>query len=181
MNVAGVVLSGGQSKRMGTDKSQLKIGSTTLLEHAKLVLVESDITDVFVSGKSGIEDIYTNKGPISGLQASLCSLKQYNYIVFIPVDMPFITKEVIHELIELISLEKTQVAYFAKNNLPLILENNKGIRLLIKKQIDINELSIYKLLIKLNSTIINNGHSQYIFSNTNSPNQWQIAKRKLLE
>ncbi len=32
-NILGVVLAGGKSKRFGEDKSEIKLGSKTLLEH----------------------------------------------------------------------------------------------------------------------------------------------------
>lgn len=182
MRIAGVILSGGRSSRMGTDKSQLKIGDKTLLEHTKQLLIDSGITDTYVSGKNGIKDVYSDKGPISGIHATLNFLKPFDFIVFIPVDMPLLTKEVISELTTQQHFQdQHQILSFEGNNLPLIIKNDRNIRSVLENQIDKNELSIYKLLQNLDSKTIDNSYPKELFTNTNSPNQWKEAKRKLLK
>lgn len=182
MKIAGVILSGGQSSRMGTDKSQLKIRDITLIEHTKQLLIDSGVTDTYVSGKDGIKDIYSGKGPISGIHASLNFLKSFDFIVFIPVDMPLLTKEVISEFTTHQHIQdQQQIVSFEGNNLPLMIKNDRNIRSVLENQIDTNELSIYKLLQNLDSKTIDNSYPKEVFTNTNSPNQWKDAKRKLLK
>ena len=49
-NISGVVLAGGFSSRMGTDKSRLKIGGMALLEIQIRKLQRLGIQDIMVSG-----------------------------------------------------------------------------------------------------------------------------------
>ncbi|MBR3585763.1 MAG: NTP transferase domain-containing protein, partial [Oscillospiraceae bacterium] len=81
-NISGIVLAGGFSKRMGTDKAELKLGGMTLLELQVRKLQQIGITDIMVSGYGkpvegtrAIEDIYPHKGPMSGIHACLKAAK----------------------------------------------------------------------------------------------------------
>ena len=172
--IAGIILNGGKSSRMGQDKSALKLTNTTLLEHTKQLFINSGIKDVFVSGKHGIEDKYKDKGPLAGILACLSYLTDHDFVLFIPVDMPLLNKEMI---VELQSHKKAPVVYFEDYNLPLMMKNNKEIRTLIERQIKSEKLSIYQLFDLLKAKALTNNYPKKYFINTNSPQQWQSAKK----
>jgi len=173
MNIVGVVLAGGQSKRMGTDKSSLKIGNLTLMQHAKTILTSAGINKIFVSGAQNIQDTYINKGPVAGIYACLEHLNQYGLILFIPVDMPLLNKHVLLALMN----QKTQHAICFKNQqLPIIIKNNLISRQIIKQQLDNELLSIKNMLAKLNATSIISQFSNNVFTNTNTEKDWTKAK-----
>lgn len=121
MGLKGVVLMGGQSSRMGQDKSQLlfslrynsaegRITQTdnrqTLAElaHSKLKCYVDDVH--FSINKSqkdlGLEntivDEYEGEGPLSGIISALKATQ--SSIVVLGVDMPLITKQSIKSLIQ---------------------------------------------------------------------------------
>jgi len=170
--VVAVILSGGQSSRMGSDKSQLMINGDTLLEHMQKLLINCDIQTIRISNNEHIQDTYTNKGPLAGLLASLEHLDQHPYVLFVPIDMPLLTTEIIWGLIK----EKPQtINHYTGQNLPLIIKNSKRMRNLIENQINDEKLSIYQLLIQVQAKEINNSHSNRYFMNTNTPEQWQKA------
>lgn len=175
MRKAGVVLAGGQSKRMGCDKSQLTINGQTLLVHAQEILKSTGIKNIFISGHEGISDKYPNKGPLGGILTSLLSLQQFDCVTFIPVDMPFLTKNMLLNLIQ----EQLPAAYFEGYNLPLMITNNAVIRQKIAEQINNNDLSLYKMLIQLEAKPLKHALAKDVFINTNSPIEWQEAIRKL--
>jgi len=177
MSIAGVVLAGGQSRRMGSDKAQLKIGNQSLLDHAQIILANAGIKDIYISGKQGLVDQFHNKGPLSGILSSLISLQQFAYIVFIPVDMPFLTKELIQELIS----NHYSAIHFEGNNLPLMIKNTLEIREILLNQINNNHLSIYGFLNELGTESLKHNYDKDIFINTNSPLEWENAIRKLQE
>lgn len=87
--VVGVVLSGGQSRRMGSPKAELKWpsahGELTWLAHAQARLAA--VCDaVVVSGSTELPDpVPGQMGPLAGVVAAL---RQYPYCLFLPVDMP---------------------------------------------------------------------------------------------
>ncbi len=107
-NVNCIILTGGKSSRMGTDKSFLKIGSETMIQRMKNLL-SNIFKNVFLSTNdfdpySGlqltmIEDIYRDKGPLSGIHAALkFSSTQKNFII--SCDLPFVTEDAIKYLVE---------------------------------------------------------------------------------
>jgi molybdopterin-guanine dinucleotide biosynthesis protein A len=165
-------LAGGQSTRMGSDKSQLIFGNRTLLKHCQKILEKTNLDQVFISGAQGIKDIYKNLGPIGGIYSCLFELTEYDHIVFMPVDMPFLTDKIINELID--NYDYSNVI-FENKNLPLLIKNNSTNRHVIKTQITNNNLSLYKLFGILEVKVLNNTFHEKLFANINSPTQWQEA------
>ena len=177
MKTAGVVLAGGQSKRMGSDKSQLMMANQTLLERCQNILKNSKLDHVYVSGKQGIKDHYKDIGPIGGITTCLSELKDYDFVVFIPVDMPFLTDEIINLFI----LNQTHsLVNFEKHNLPMMIRNNFDTRKALKTQIMNNKLSLYELFEIMDQKVLKNNFNKHEFANINSPNQWQEAINSLL-
>lgn len=92
-----VILAGGRSRRMGSDKATLMFGGVTVLEH--LVNVFGSYFDsVAVSvgehgryntyGAEEILDIYPGKGPMTGLHAAFARTDADN-VFLTAVDLPF--------------------------------------------------------------------------------------------
>jgi molybdopterin-guanine dinucleotide biosynthesis protein A len=175
VKIAGVVLAGGQSKRMGSDKSQLTIDNLTLLEHCQNILKNSNLKKVYISGKQGIKDRYKNIGPIGGISTCLLELKNYDYVVFMPVDMPFLTNKTINQLI---LNQGHSVVNFEKYNLPVMIKNSSVNRKVLKTQIMNNKLSLYQLFENLKRKVIKNKFNKHEFANINVPKQWQEALNK---
>lgn len=102
---AAVILNGGKSSRMGSDKSQLIIEGRTLLERA-IQLVSPLAKHVYISGQASesrlptLPDFAESIGPMGGIVGALESLPELERILFIPVDMPFLTNETLVRLIE---------------------------------------------------------------------------------
>jgi len=180
---AAVILNGGQSSRMGTDKSQLQLHGKPLIYMAHQLLQKAGIFDIYVSANferiessennhnyKYIKDINLNRGPLSGIQASLIHLKQYHHIVFIPVDMPLISSAMITHLLQ---YKLAEANYFEANHFPLLIQNNNNIRLLIKNHIQQNQLAIHQFLDAINAKSIKNIFPDQQFLNANTPEQWQ--------
>lgn len=110
MNVSGYVLAGGQSSRMGCDKSLLRLGKHTLLEIAlhKLKQVCSDVSILCGSAQHGealaaygrvVTDRIPQQGPLSGLDAALHDARE-NTILLLAVDTPLLPVELLQQLLE---------------------------------------------------------------------------------
>ena len=75
-----IILAGGKSSRMNTDKKYLKINDITLIDKV-LMQTEKLFQNVMISAsqnmfiKSGghkvVNDIYSNRGPLSGILSGL--------------------------------------------------------------------------------------------------------------
>ena len=105
-DISGIVLAGGFSRRMGTDKAELKLGELTLLELQVRKLRQIGIADIMVSGcrkpvegTRAIEDIYPHKGPMSGIHACLKAAKTEACLV-VSVDVPLFPAEWLEHLIQ---------------------------------------------------------------------------------
>lgn len=94
MRVAGFVLTGGRSTRMGTDKALLPIGAQTLCEHIGDA-VNSVAEKVYLVGHperygrlkyACLADVRPDLGPLSGLEAAL-SLKSAEFYVVTGCDV----------------------------------------------------------------------------------------------
>ncbi|MGC2061194.1 MAG: molybdenum cofactor guanylyltransferase [Candidatus Sulfotelmatobacter sp.] len=103
--VAGFVLAGGKSTRMGTDKAFIELKGRTLLEHtlASMRSVTPDIRIVGAREKFApfalvVEDIFQECGPLGGIHAALRgSPAELN--IMLAVDMPFVSEIFLHYLI----------------------------------------------------------------------------------
>ena len=94
-NIAGIVLAGGQSSRMGTSKALLDYHGKPLIEHMIELLRQAGCDDVHISGDvpgyRGIPDAVRHDGPARAMLALLRHFKDhYERLLFVPVDMPLI-------------------------------------------------------------------------------------------
>ncbi len=106
-NITGIILSGGKSSRMGENKSLLKLGEITVIEHI-VKLMQSIFSEVILITNSPseykfleipmYEDIYKNRGPIAGIHSGLINSKTDDNFI-ISCDIPLITSEIINYLV----------------------------------------------------------------------------------
>ena len=116
--LTGIILTGGNSTRMGTDKSQLKLGSNTLSElaYAKLQPFCKEICYSINKNQEGYDytntvlDFYENEGPISGILSSFMFLE--SDLLILAVDMPNISPQTIENLIQHRNPSKLVTSYF---------------------------------------------------------------------
>lgn len=100
----GFILTGGQSRRMGTDKSQLTIKGMTFLQRIAEEVGASGLS-VTAVGKSPatwthkkVVDIYPNWGALGGVHAALSACKS-DWAMVIGCDFPFVSRNLIDRLL----------------------------------------------------------------------------------
>ncbi len=90
--IAGVLLTGGWSRRMGVDKATIRIGDETLATRAARVLqaVCDPVLEVGPgwSGLRAVPDEPRGRGPRSGLAAAVAELGACGPILLLGVDLP---------------------------------------------------------------------------------------------
>ncbi|MDZ7623820.1 MAG: molybdenum cofactor guanylyltransferase [Ignavibacteriaceae bacterium] len=107
-DITGIILSGGKSSRMGTDKALLKLGDESIIERMTK-LMKSIFNEVFIVTNTPddyrflrvplYEDIHKHKGPLSGIHSGLVhSSTEKNF--FISCDLPLISKALIEYIVE---------------------------------------------------------------------------------
>lgn len=101
--IAGVVLAGGLSSRMGQDKAVLPFHGRPLIDHMIDLLHASGCKDVFVGGQRAgyqcIPDRAPNQGPAVAMRDVLRELGAYQGVLFVPVDMPLLTPDFLRQLL----------------------------------------------------------------------------------
>jgi molybdopterin-guanine dinucleotide biosynthesis protein A len=115
MDASGFILAGGKSSRMGTDKSLLRFGDSTLIEGAiermRQVTPEVAIVsprDDLVRYAPVIHDIYPDRGPLGGIHAAL-AFSGHELNVMLAVDMPFVDPELLKRLLAVAGESHTAV------------------------------------------------------------------------
>lgn len=106
-HITGLVLAGGKSSRMGTDKGFLMLNNKPFVQYSidalqplvSEIIIVSDHPDYDVFGLKRITDIRKNAGPVSGIYSGLeASTTKYNLIL--SCDIPLITSEILQKLID---------------------------------------------------------------------------------
>ena len=106
--ITAIVLAGGKSQRMGTDKGFLDLNGKTFIQHicdALKPIVGSNILIVSANkeydalGFSRVEDIIENKGPVGGLYTALKESKTKVNLV-LSVDVPLVSTDLLQWLIK---------------------------------------------------------------------------------
>ena len=96
---AAAILAGGKSSRMGEDKSSLRLGGRTLLQHMGDLCQGTGLDKIYISRPDIIADDIPGYGPLSGVHAVLRhAMGHHTHLVFVPVDMPCLTADVIRRL-----------------------------------------------------------------------------------
>ena len=110
MNVAGVVLCGGRSSRMGRPKAWLPFGGEVLLQRAVRILSQAVEPVVVVAapgqdvpelpaGVRVVRDAIEGKGPLGGLAAGLAALDGVADAVYLSsCDVPFLKPEFVRRV-----------------------------------------------------------------------------------
>jgi molybdopterin-guanine dinucleotide biosynthesis protein A len=111
MDIAGIVLIGGLSKRMGTPKALISYEGD-LLYHKTAKTLDSHVDQVYISGTENqkkhweilsfpfLDDLYHDMGPVAGILSSFEQLSMHECaILTVATDMPFMDSETFSTLI----------------------------------------------------------------------------------
>jgi molybdopterin-guanine dinucleotide biosynthesis protein A len=107
LTVSGIVLAGGQSSRLGIDKSLVNVNGQSLIEQivAKLDRLSSDVIIVTNSpekhdhlGARLVGDIYPGKGSLGGIYSGLRAATNA-YSLVVACDMPFLDLNLLRYMI----------------------------------------------------------------------------------
>ncbi len=101
--MTGIVLSGGENRRMGIDKAFLKVGGIPMIERVlrslkavfqAIIIVPNAPERYAAYGARVVSDVFDKRGPLTGIHSGLLrSSDEYNFVV--ACDMPFLNPRVI--------------------------------------------------------------------------------------
>jgi molybdenum cofactor guanylyltransferase len=177
-SILGVVLAGGKSSRMGTDKARLPYGKKTLLDF-QFEKLESVLgrENILVSGNyphlPHLVDLEVGLGPLGGITSVINSFSDFSYFLFLPVDMPNISKKALINLIDFAQNDFISNCWSFKDfQMPLIIKNHSKIQDLLR--MPARDRSIRNLAEHLKSRTLELGQlNKKEFLNTNTLIEWQ--------
>lgn len=193
-NITGIILAGGKSSRMGRDKSLIKLGEKTLIEHIvkalmpkvkEIIIVTNEKEKyAFLEKVSFVTDIERNQGPLMGLISGISSIDtQWCFVT--SCDMPLIDGGIIdflwqHRYGYIITPSskdgfEPMVSIYSKNILPyafdFITENKKSVNGFIAYMSSLNLVKI------VDKDLLESKFGNEVFFNINEENDY----KKLLE
>lgn len=176
----GIVLAGGKSSRMGSDKCILEHNNSTFIQNA-ITLISSVSDDILLStnnsefmkfGYQIVPDLFSGIGPLSGIYSSLLKSKTEINII-IPCDLPNISVELLNFLLSNIGEFDAVIPVFDHKVEPLVGVYKKGVLPFIEKSINDKEYKILTMLKNANTLFIpitssNSFYNTNLFKNINT-------------
>ncbi len=183
-----ILLAGGESSRMGTNKALLPFHGQPLWRHLRDVIARAGVRQVLVSGtlpdlREGEEctpDVVPGLGPLAGI-ASVIGAQgdglSKDFLLVVPVDLPLMTPEALRWLC--VHGFHAPAAHFAEHALPALFRNTVAFRqtlgTLLRAQ-QARERSIQALHAALGAEVVAlpDGLAMAL-TNTNTPQEWAAA------
>lgn len=190
MNACGVILAGGQSTRMGTNKALLNFDGEPLIQRLshrlqiwfdQVVLVTNTPELYQFLGLPMFGDRIAGLGPLGGLEAGL-SASRHDYVFFCATDMPFVSEELVRYMVGLAPGYDIVVpmvggeyepmhAVYSRSCLPLVTEKLESRRLRLVSIFDASRLRVVT-----ETEIHPFGDPDRLFFNCNTPADLERAR-----
>ena len=181
--VAGVVLAGGRSSRMGTDKAALVLGSGSLRERAVGLLREAlgpgarVVVSGGVPGALAVPDLEPDRGPLGGIRSVAEALPGARYLVVVPVDMPLLRAEDLGLLLGTVRAPGgPRAAHFRSSFLPAAIRRDADFEKVLDGLLqETRGASVGALLGRLDAQSVADAGSGRLF-NVNTPGDWERVR-----
>lgn len=157
--MAGIILAGGQAKRMGRDKASLPFGESTLLLHTAQILAQVSAPVVVVAdrrdryslpeGMLMLEDACPNAGPLGAIITALGSLPE-GYHLVTACDMPRLRAETLRLLLQEAQGYDAAAPEIAGRLEPLCAVYHTRCLPLLKERFDSGERALHRALRAVN-------------------------------
>ena len=167
------ILTGGLSSRMGTDKSQLRLGRRTLLGHIRATANAAGLQPRVIEA-----DLAPRCGPLAGVYTALATSRA-EVILFLACDMPFISARSLRWLLS--RLRPGRKALFVRENgrlgFPFLLR--RATLPVVRQQLAVRQFSLHKLARALRAQTVRLPRCQtHELFNINTPKDWKIAQQQ---
>jgi len=174
--MAGIVLAGGLSSRMGRDKAMLPWQGRTLLEHMRGLLMLAGADRVWVSGHypafDGIPDRVARCGPLGGLYSVALQMPDGPAWV-VPVDTPRLTPRLLQQLRD---AHPGRCTIYDGHPLPMLFNVDNESRTVLESMIHdpLGPRSLQALQHRLGAHTVRLAHAdESALVNCNTPAQWE--------
>ncbi|MBI0578178.1 molybdenum cofactor guanylyltransferase [Neobacillus cucumis] len=193
MKAAAIILSGGKSSRMGTNKALLKINEKTNIERlveelkgffSEIILVTNHPDEYQFLGVKMVSDRFPGLGPLAGLHAGLQeSTQEVN--VAVACDMPFVSGELAEKIAAKLNGFDAAIPVIEGKKQPLFAAYGRRILPVVEASLEKGNLRMTQLFDDLQVLYLTEedlpGYSKPIlertFFNMNYPEEYEKAKK----
>lgn len=189
----GILLAGGMSRRMGTDKAALPWGEGTLLTH-KVQQIKPHVDEILIiTANEGrynvadcrtVRDLYPQEGPLGGLLTGL-SASNEGWHWLTACDMPFLVPEVLR-LLQSKATSEVQVVVpeIAGRLEPLFALYHSSALEPLQKAFNLGERALHRAILALPSCVVSSETLRMYdtdlttFENLNTIEEYHHAQKK---
>lgn len=190
-DMVGVVLAGGESSRMGTDKALLEIEGRTMIEHVtgtlrnvfeEVVVVSNVPVKYSFLNLPVFPDIVRNCGPLGGIHSALTHLDTPAVFV-VSCDTPFISEGFIRHLVNSHNNHQLCIPQVGKDIQPLCGIYKKSALPIITQRLHKHQFRVREIFDLVDTTIIPIGpdlpfYNSNLLRNFNTPKEFkQFSQR----
>lgn len=202
-DATGIILSGGLSSRMGTDKALLRIGNQTIIERICVVMSKvfknilistNDFESYRFLGLPMAADVYKGYGPLSGIHATLVISKTVRNFI-LSCDLPLMSEEMIRFITEYKTARSISISSAGGRDQHLCGIYNKSLIPVIEdilRSSNNSENKNGKSSSSVKNLILNTGteiieadilpfYKEDIYFNMNTIDDFEFIKKKILE
>lgn len=165
MKTVGIVLAGGLSSRFGSPKAFGEIDDKFFYEYVVdamkpycedvVIVTRPELVERFSSGLRVVTDVehYAGLGPLAGIYTGMEVCPALRYLV-LPCDMPFLTTDVIEQLIRQSTGEVTAIRT-AEGDYPLVSIWGSHLKEKLQQSLEENRLGVMRFLQTVKTSWIN--------------------------
>jgi molybdopterin-guanine dinucleotide biosynthesis protein A len=187
--MTGIILAGGENKRMGVDKAFLTVAGIPLIEHVlgvlgavvqRIIIVTNSPERYRTYDARIVTDRLDRRGPLTGMYSGLFS-SESEYNVVVACDMPFLNAGLLSFMMELAPGYDAVVPAFGELTEPLHAVYGKSLLPVIEERIRKNERRIQGIFVKANVRYVTEKEisrfdpERRSFINLNTPQQYKEA------
>ncbi len=187
-NITGIILAGGKSSRMGSEKGLVLLNGKPFIKHiiealnplVNSIMIVSNNSEYDIFNLKRVEDIIKNSGPLAGLYSGLFHSKTENNLI-LSCDVPLITSEILEQLIQNSNTDFDIIQLQSGNKtMPLIAMYKKQC---MKQYLVLLQNNERRLRIAVNQfntkTIVLNSHLEQYTKNINTTQQLEAIQHEL--
>ncbi len=184
--LTGVILAGGTSRRMGTDKALLTLGGLTFIEIIARTLIRI-VGDVMISAGDVskyrrfnfpvIPDVHPGCGPLGGIHAALSSAPGEGALI-VSCDMPLITGVECERLGSAIPRSDVVIARIGGRLHPLPGIYRKGVLPVLQRRLTEGRYAVLDFIGEVPVTVVDLPETAAA-SNINTPGEYQSIRTAL--
>jgi molybdopterin-guanine dinucleotide biosynthesis protein A len=186
-HITGIILAGGKSSRMGTDKGFLLLNKEPFVKYSidaleplvfEIIIVsDNEAYDVF--GVKRVDDIMKDAGPIAGIYSGLVASKN-EYNIILSCDIPLVNSNLLKKLV--LAIDDTSEIIQVESNgksMPLIAMYKKSCMNIFKEVFDTGERRLRMAIKACNSKNIGlETKEEVLTTNVNTKDQFKTVKNE---